>query len=369
MKDALPFTASPVHDKKLGGANRQAYTVGWICALKTEYVAACELLDEEYPPLPTVSWHDSNVYTLGRIGDHNVVVACHPNDRYGIASAATVAKDMLRSFESVRIGLIVGIGGGAPSQKNDIRLGDVVIGCPTMGRKGGVLPYDFYKAVRGEFEITGSLNIPPPILLTTLNRLEMLHERKGHRIAETVRTMVRKNPRVRKRYQYPGQEKDRWYESSYSHIDPCVNWDSGCNRSVPPIIQRKQRPFSPEEPVVHYGIIASAHQLMNDAVIRDRMSEQHEIACFEMEAAGSSYAIPCVVIRGICDYSDSHNDDEWHGYAAATAASYARELLQTMSGSGVTEHIRVLDQVSKAGMSIILSSPNIGVRNLSSQNP
>ena len=319
--------------------------------MKTEYVAACELLDEEYPPLPTVSSHDSNVYTLGRIGDHHVVVACHPNGRYGIASAATVAKNMLRSFESVRIGLIVGIGGGAPSQKNDIRLGDVVVGCPTMGRTGGVLSYDFDKAVHGEFEITGSLNIPPPILLTTLNRLEMLHERKGHRIAETVRKMVRKNPRVRKRYQYPGQEKDRWYESSYCHIDASVNCDSACNRTVPPMIQRKQRSIGSEEPVVHYGIIASADQLMNDAVVRDRMCQKHEVACFEVEAAGSSDAIPCVVIRGICDYSDSHKDDEWHGYAAATAASYARELLQNMSGSGVIEHIRVLDQVSNTGKS------------------
>ncbi|KAM0799185.1 nucleoside phosphorylase domain-containing protein [Usnea florida] len=333
-KAAKNFWKENVAVVRSGGQNSQrrylAYTVGWICAVKTEYVAACELLDEEYPPLPTVSSHDNNVYTLGRIGDHHVVVACHPNGRYGIASAATVAKDMLHSFESVRIGLIVGIGGGAPSQKNDIRLGDVVVGCPTMGRTRGVLPYNFDKAVHGESEITGSLKIPPPILLATLNRLEMLHERKGHRIAETVRTMA-KNPRIRKRYQYPGQEKDRWYESSYGHINASVNCD--------------------KEPVVHYGIIASAHQLMNNAVIRDRMCQQHEVACFEMEAAGLSDAIPCVVIRGICDYSDSHKDNEWHEYAAATAATYARELLQNMSGNGMTEHIRVLDQVSKAVLS------------------
>lgn len=107
--------------------------------MKTEYVAACELLDEEHPPLPTVSSHDSNAYTLGRIGDHYVVVACLPKGVYGIVSAATVAKDILRSFESIRIGLMVGIGGGAPSQTHDIRLGDVVIGCP-MERTGGVLP-------------------------------------------------------------------------------------------------------------------------------------------------------------------------------------------------------------------------------------
>ena len=65
-----------------------------------------------------------------------------------------------------------------------------------MGGTGGVLPYDFDKAVHAESDITGSLKIPPPILLTKLNRLELLHERKGHRVAETVRTMARKYPRV-----------------------------------------------------------------------------------------------------------------------------------------------------------------------------
>ena len=182
--------------------------------MKTEYVAACELLDEEHPPLPTVSSHDSNAYTLGRIGDHHVVVACLPKGVYGIVSAATVAKDILRSFESIRIGLMMGIGGGAPSQKHDIRLGDVVIGCP-MERTGGVLPYKFDKAMQGkEFEITGSLNSPPTLLLTALKQLDILHERNGHHIAETVRTMVSRNPRIREKYQYPGQEKDRWYDST-----------------------------------------------------------------------------------------------------------------------------------------------------------
>ena len=45
--------------------NRVAYTVGWICAVKTEYIAACDFLDKEYPPLPTHSPYDRNAYALG----------------------------------------------------------------------------------------------------------------------------------------------------------------------------------------------------------------------------------------------------------------------------------------------------------------
>ncbi|CEO59881.1 Putative WD domain-containing protein [Penicillium brasilianum] len=45
-----------------------------------------------------------------------------------------------------------------------------------------------------------------------------------------------------------------------------------------------------------------------------------------MEAAGLLNNFPCSVIRGICDYADSHKNKEWQGYAAAVAAAYAKEL-------------------------------------------
>jgi nucleoside phosphorylase len=91
------------------------YTVGWICALpETELVAAGAMLDEEHPVLPAADPQDTNSYLLGRIGAHNVVIACLPAETTGKASAATVAKDMVRSFKAVRFGLMVGVGGGAP---------------------------------------------------------------------------------------------------------------------------------------------------------------------------------------------------------------------------------------------------------------
>ncbi|OLN92294.1 Kinesin light chain 1 [Colletotrichum chlorophyti] len=45
-----------------------------------------------------------------------------------------------------------------------------------------------------------------------------------------------------------------------------------------------------------------------------------------MEAAGAIADFPCLVVRGISDYCDSHKNDQWHGYAAAVAAAYARQL-------------------------------------------
>ena len=84
------------------------YTVGWICAIDTEYLVACELLDEEYEAdqVPKIdSTRDPNVYTFGRIRHHNVVIACLPKGRYGINSAAIVAERMRTTFTARKLSI------------------------------------------------------------------------------------------------------------------------------------------------------------------------------------------------------------------------------------------------------------------------
>lgn len=66
---------------------------------------------------------------------------------------------------------------------------------------------------------------------------------------------------------------------------------------------------------------------MKDALFRDKLVSEMGALCFEMEAAGLMNHFPCLVIRGICDYADSHKNDEWQGYAAMSAAAYAKDLL------------------------------------------
>src|SRR2546423_6958729 len=115
---------------------REDYTVGWVCALPIELAAATELLDEEHQGLPQDP-SDTNIYTLGRMGEHNVVVACLPAGQTGNNSAVASAVQMKSKFTSIRFGLMVGVGGGVPSDQADIRLGDVVISQPYM-QHGGV---------------------------------------------------------------------------------------------------------------------------------------------------------------------------------------------------------------------------------------
>jgi hypothetical protein len=66
---------------------------------------------------------------------------------------------------------------------------------------------------------------------------------------------------------------------------------------------------------------------MVNAVTRDKLAKELGVLCFEMEAAGLMNTFPCVVIRGICDYCDSHKNGIWKPYASAMAATYAKRLL------------------------------------------
>jgi nucleoside phosphorylase len=157
------------------------YTVGWICALPLEMAAAKAMLDDVHADLPSRP-NDHNAYTLGRIGVHNIVVACLPSGKYGTTSAAVAATQMQSSFGSIQFGLMVGIGGGVPGKNADIRLGDVVVSKPDK-YFGGVVQYDYGKTVRGgSFERTSTLNKPPQVLLTAVTKLQADRMVDGSRI-------------------------------------------------------------------------------------------------------------------------------------------------------------------------------------------
>ncbi|USP78617.1 kinesin light chain [Curvularia clavata] len=161
---------------------RDEYTVGWVCALPVELAAAQEMLDEEHET-PQSEVDDTNIYTCGRVGEHNVVIACLPEGQTGTNSAAAVAVQMKSAFPSTRFGLMVGIGGGVPSEEVDIRLGDVVISKPHRVH-GGVVQYDFGKTTPGGFERTGFLNTPPTVLLNAVANLRAKQMRGKGRLSE-----------------------------------------------------------------------------------------------------------------------------------------------------------------------------------------
>jgi nucleoside phosphorylase len=305
--------------------SHEDYTVGWICPLEVEQTAALEMLDEEHERLPKPPT-DHNVYSLGSIGGHNVVIAgLH---QPGNNPAATVVTQMRMTFPNLRFGLLVGIGGGVPVKTNNgiIRLGDVVVSKPA-GEHSGAIQYDHGKAETGHFRRTGALAPPPVVLLNAAQDLAAQRARtRKDPIVENIKRMDTKIRGLRK-YKCPGAAHDHLYRPEYIHLDPGVSCDEcGCDPA-----QRVQRALNNEDDddpyvVVHRGTIASGELVIKNGDLRDELAKQHGILCFEMEAAGALADFPCIVIRGISDYCDSHKNDQWHGYAAVVAAAYARQL-------------------------------------------
>jgi nucleoside phosphorylase len=319
----------------LSALSHQNYTVGWICALPKEMAAARAMLDEIHRPLPQ-DVSDRNNYILGRMGVHNVVMACLPTGVVGTVSAARVANHMLSTFKWLRFGLMVGIGGGVPGVK-DVRLGDVVVGAPS-GPFGGVIQYDFGKTMQDcKFFRTGTLNRPPDILLTAISRLQADHYWNRPKLENYLKEIVTQYPRLSPEFSHPGVEHDLLYHCEYDHPldkESCEQCD------LARLIQRIPR--ESHLPYIHYGLIASGNQVMRNGVARDRLRKDLDVLCFEMEAAGLVDDFPCLVIRGICDYSDSHKNKKWQGYAAATAAAYAKELLSVISGNQIEDAKRLV---------------------------
>ena len=320
----------------------EAYQVGWVCALPKEAAAARAALDEEHGPFESDNTQDNNSYVLGRVGKHNVVVACLPARVYGTNTAAIVANDMLRTFTGLRFGfgLMVGVGGGIPNlgKEIDIRLGDVVVSQPD-NTYGGVVQYDLGKNLdETRFQRKGSLSAPPKRLLTALANLQAQHDLDGSEISTILADMLKRRPNlVKSGYSHPGTEKDNLYCSHFESLQD----DSRCTQCEDGMVRRVPRANT--HPVVHYGVIASGNQLIKNVGERNRLGEELGAKCVEMEAAGLVNDFPCIVIRGICNYADDHKNDMWQKYAAMTAAAYAKELLSIIPPKDIIQGHRSSD--------------------------
>ena len=320
------------------------YTIAWICALPIEMAAATAMLDDRHDQLSRHS-HDENTYTFGSIGPHNIILACLPAGVPGTASAAIVATQLLSAFPSIKFGFMVGVGGGMPSSTADVRLGDVVVSKPS-GTSGGVIQYDFGKTVQqGQFVRTGSLNKPPRVLLTAVSTLETKCLLEGNKLPKYLSELSLKYPQLRSAAAYPGVEHDKLFEAGYEH-----QGDNACTScDTQRLVRRPIR--SEDSPTIHYGVIASGNQVMRHGATRERARRELDVLCFEMEAAGLMDSFPCLVVRGICDYSDSHKNKLWQPYAAVTAAACAKELLSVIPPAEVGQTETPCDTIIRSALS------------------
>ncbi|EAW20293.1 putative monooxygenase [Aspergillus fischeri NRRL 181] len=324
------------------------YTVGWLCVLDYEYDVSTALLDEEHDT-PFKPHDDPSSYTVGRIGGHNVVIAkC---TRAGTTNASTAVTHMLRTFDKIRFGLMVGIGGGAADapgshdprrSTTDILLGDVVVSKPE-GNHGGILQYDKGRRGPGKFEIESHLNSPGNLLISATDKLSRDHRfKRGNMAGYIEEAQLKLEALGMSHFSFPGRHHDLLFATRYNHPNKTENDCRNCDRAE---VVRTSVPRN--DPVVHYGLIASGNTVVRDAHMRDTMRREHKVVCFDMEAAGLMNNFPCLVIRGISDYADTHKNDLWQPYAALTAAAYAKDLLALIQPQEIVALDKLTDRLDQ----------------------
>lgn len=329
---------------------RRDFEIAIVCALPLEYDAAVLLIDEFWDLNNNQYGRadgDKNTYRNGRIGRHNVVLMLLPS--MGTAAVAGSAASLRTSYPAIQIAFLVGICGGSPGTQ-DAFLGDVVI-------SDGVIQYLLGRQYPGGFVTKGMSegNVHSPnkeiqsliaYLKTEPGRMDLRDDSLTH--LKLLQSAAVKR-RYRSSYKYPGIAEDKLFAGNYWHrhrydsfCQFCVEGeelcdeaaqascsDLGCNELyLVPRAKIESRCAGDEGPEIFIGRIGSGDTVMKSGEHRDKIAKKHNIIAFEMEGAGIWNELPTVVIKGICDYSDSHKNKLWQPYAAATAAAVTKAVME-----------------------------------------
>ncbi|KAH6617418.1 nucleoside phosphorylase domain-containing protein, partial [Chaetomium tenue] len=304
---------------------RHDFEIAVTCALDIEADAVSALFDrfwdDEGPPYGKAVG-DPNAYSTSTIGCHNIVMAHMPG--MGKINAARVASGFRTSFPNIKLAIVVGICGAVPfSPRGDqIVLGDVII-------SDGVVQYDFGRRLPEGFvpkeAVHDSLDKPSVEVRSLLHKLRVYRHRK-ELLGRMVKHMgdLGANPDVAA--VYPGTTQDKLFEATYRHLADGESCEQcGCSGALVPRSRLKEQ--DGPQPVVHFGLIGSGDTVMKSGQDRDGIARKTGVIGFEMEGAGVWDTFPCLVIKGACDYADSHKTKVWQRYTAATAAACMKAFL------------------------------------------
>ncbi|PYI12640.1 purine and uridine phosphorylase [Aspergillus sclerotiicarbonarius CBS 121057] len=335
----LTYLQRTVEESNIKEIAPEAITVAIFCALSYEAVAVKYCLDEEFTCRPITRGPKNYVYSFGRLGNYRLVIV-RPL-QMGVVKAAQCAATVRQQFPNVQFALMVGIGAGIPSPtRRDIRLGDIAVGIPRENHPG-VLQYDLGIYEEDEFVLQGCLNKPPSILISADGSLEE-DEIMDRSPLEKILKDITKRPGFAR-----PTAVDILYDDNFSHINSSSDC-TGCEKSDSK--KHVPRPLrSSDQPIVHRGLILSGNGVIKNPQDRDRLRRGYDDAiCFEMEAAGIVDEIPCLAVRGICDYADTHKQDGWHHFAAAAAAAYCKAILLKIGAQDVGKaNVSILSERTK----------------------
>ncbi|WPJ61335.1 hypothetical protein SMAC4_13446 [Sordaria macrospora] len=371
---------------------RSDFEVAIICALRFEFDTVClltdELWDEDGDQYDKADG-DPNIYMTGRMGKCNVVLVFLPN--MGKVSAASAAASLRSSYPRVSLAFLVGICGAVPyagSIEDPISLGDVII-------SNYVVQYDLGRALPDRFvrkdTVHDSLGRPNKTIRNILVKLDTVidHEHIEKRAGDFLKALQTKSEEKAKRkrrgrhtsYKYPGAANDllfpAWYRHKHAPNSGCRtcenchgNADPACDESLrlsckelecdtSCVIRREHLESASNDPnadsdsegvFFFIGAIGSGDSVIRSGEHRDQIAKQAKVIAFEMEGAGVWDEVPCIVIKGVCDYADSHKNKGWQNYAAATAASVAKAVMERYVASArVSDSLQSLNAGPSGG--------------------
>ncbi|QYT02644.1 PNP_UDP_1 domain-containing protein [Trichoderma simmonsii] len=330
--------------------SRDQFHIAIICALPREADAVNLLFDEFWDddgdPFGRANG-DTNSYSTGLIGKHNVVLAILPG--MGTNNAASATASLRSSYSNLKLALLVGICGGMPRiEDEDVFLGDVVV-------SKAIVQYDFGRQYPGSFEIKNTIedslgrankDIRGLLAVFETERMKDWLITKSAGYLKQLQEAARRKRR-RAKYQNPGAIQNKLFLQDYIHqhqleqCETCSNVESsgeicesaskascadlGCDETQ--LVKREV--FYPDDGGfnIFIGRIGSGNTVMKSGRDRDRIAARHNLIAFEMEGAGAWDEVPCLVVKGVCDYADSHKNKQWQDFAAATGACVMKAIL------------------------------------------
>lgn len=347
-----PSSSEPRH--------RNDFKIAIICALTLESDAVQDVFDNRWDEVKYGKTPgDPNQYTTGVLGRHNVVVVHMPG--MGKSNGASAAANCRASFPSLGLVLVVGICGGVPFPKNgvEIVLGDVVI-------SEGLIQYDLGRQFPDKFiRKHDTIARPNSEILSFLAKMKgRWNIKKLRERTSTHLEYLRRVTELDAIADYPGPWGDKLYEPTYRHkhqdtptCDVCI----GCQSKSDPVCEaaltldcetlqcddkhliarqrlavladKNENKITSAEPFIHFGLYASGDKVMKSGEEREIIAKEEGVIAFEMEGAGVWEGFPgrSLVVKGVCDYADSHKNKRWQIYAAATAAACTKSLLESWS--------------------------------------
>jgi len=314
-KPKLP--AATEKRKEKPRVDKSIFTILIAVADSFQLAAVRVLFDQEYASISMPAC-DTNAYVLGRIGEHDVVVAGLPAGHSGSISVASVIAGAHHSFPDIRKAVMLGVAGAAPSEKYDVRLGDVVV---TLER--GVVQFDMGKLGSAtSFTVTSTMAPPGKWWVGGLTKL------RSDEMLDGPLPLA------------------NGAEAIASSMAPCAQSLFRRPGEVPVPEGRTER----KEAHVIYGVIASGNSVVSNTVARNAIAAEHDAVCFDTEAAGVAVQeLDYCCIRGIVHNSDGdalkvcffcfhvaqtdglkQTKSKWAGHGAAMAAAYLKCLLDAL---------------------------------------